>query len=155
MRSAILLLQFRWSDYFTNLMDKANLHIPDWLTMDYVTAQQGFMKHQCNTNGAIQAWNDRCMEYMRPRSGTICGIHSMDLPALLIVALITYVVFGGIKESRSASNMMVILKLAVIFLIIVLGAFYINPDNWSSIYAKRFCRNHERSFRCILRLYRI
>ena len=22
-----------WSDYFTNLMDKANLHIADWLTM--------------------------------------------------------------------------------------------------------------------------
>jgi amino acid transporter len=31
-----------WSDYFTNLMDKAGLHIPDWLTMDYVTAHSGF-----------------------------------------------------------------------------------------------------------------
>src|SRR6478609_8710974 len=31
-----------WSDYFTNLMDKAHLHIPDWLTMDYVTAHSGF-----------------------------------------------------------------------------------------------------------------
>jgi amino acid transporter len=47
------------------------------------------------------------------------------------VALITYVVFIGIKESRSASNLMVILKLAVIFFVIVLGAFYINPENWS------------------------
>src|SRR5687768_2607370 len=55
----------------------------------------------------------------------------MDLPALLIVALITYVVFVGIRESRAASNIMVMIKLAVIFLIIVLGAFYINPDNWS------------------------
>lgn len=45
--------------------------------------------------------------------------------------LITYIVFRGIKESRSATNLMVILKLAVIFLVIVLGAYYINPDNWS------------------------
>jgi amino acid transporter len=55
----------------------------------------------------------------------------MDLPALLIVALITYIVFIGIKESRSASNIMVIIKLAVIFLIIVLGGYYVNPQNWS------------------------
>ena len=31
-----------WSDYFTNLMDKAGLHISNWLTMDYVTAHSGF-----------------------------------------------------------------------------------------------------------------
>ena len=55
----------------------------------------------------------------------------MDVPALLIVALITYIVFRGIKESRSASNLMVIIKLAVIFLVIVLGAYYVNPANWS------------------------
>ncbi|MGZ3851713.1 MAG: amino acid permease, partial [Flavisolibacter sp.] len=30
-----------WSDYFTNLMDKAGLHIPEWLTMDYLTAKRG------------------------------------------------------------------------------------------------------------------
>jgi amino acid transporter len=55
----------------------------------------------------------------------------MDVPAFLIVALITYVVFRGIKESRSASNLMVIIKLAVIFLVIVLGAYYVNPQNWT------------------------
>src|SRR4029079_6896733 len=49
----------------------------------------------------------------------------------LIVALITYIIFIGIKESRSASNIMVIIKLAVIFLVIVLGAYYVNPENWS------------------------
>src|SRR3569833_104992 len=31
-----------WSDYFTNLMNKAGLHIPEWLTMDYLTAKRGF-----------------------------------------------------------------------------------------------------------------
>jgi amino acid transporter len=102
-----------WSDYFTNLMTKAGLHIPDWLTMDYVSAK----------GQQAAAWAD---------APQIFGFRIiMDLPALLIVALITYIVFRGIKESRSASNLMVIIKLAVIFFVIVLGAYYVNTDNWS------------------------
>jgi amino acid transporter len=54
-----------------------------------------------------------------------------DIPALFIVALITYIVFIGIKESRTANNIMVSLKLLVIFGVIVTGSFYVNPDNWS------------------------
>jgi amino acid transporter len=106
-----------WSDYFTRLMQSAGMHIPDWLTMDYISAKAGA------TAEAIAAWAN---------APQLFGLRMiMDLPALLIVALITYVVFIGIKESRSASNLMVILKLAVIFFVIVLGAFYINPENWS------------------------
>ena len=106
-----------WSDYFTNLMSKAGLHFPDWMTMDYMTAKRGA------SEAAISAWSD---------APNLFGLHIvMDIPALMIVALITYIVFRGIKESRSASNLMVMLKLAVIFFVIVLGAFYINPDNWS------------------------
>ncbi len=102
-----------WSDYFTTMMANAGLHIPDWMTMDYLTAKA--------EQGA--AWIN---------APQIAGFRIiLDIPALMIVALITYIVFRGIKESRSASNLMVIIKLAVIFFVIVLGAFYINPDNWS------------------------
>ncbi len=125
-----------WSDYFTNLLEKAHLHIPDWLTMDNATAHMGFEKvTQALKQGAqltslnpvdvsgYNAW------LQAPQMG---GIHLiMDLPALLIVALITYIVFVGIKESRTASNLMVGIKLTVIFLVIVVGAYYVNPDNWS------------------------
>ncbi len=106
-----------WSDYFTNLMGKAGMHIPDWMTMDYMTAKAGA------TDAAVSAWNN---------APQLSGFRLiMDIPALLIVALITYIVFRGIKESRSASNLMVIIKLAVIFFVIVLGAYYVNPSNWS------------------------
>jgi basic amino acid/polyamine antiporter, APA family len=106
-----------WSDYFTRLLHSSGLHIPDWLTMDYMTAKAG------QSAEAISAWTN---------APQLFGFRTiMDLPALLIVALITYVVFIGIKESRSISNLMVILKLVVIFFVIVLGAFYINPTNWS------------------------
>lgn len=106
-----------WSDYFSNLMNKAGMHIPDWMTMDYMTAKAGA------SDAAVSAWAD---------APQIAGFRLiMDVPALLIVALITYIVFRGIKESRSASNLMVIIKLVVIFFVIVLGAYYINPSNWS------------------------
>jgi amino acid transporter len=109
-----------WSDYFTNLMNKANLHIPDWLTMDYLTAKRG----------AVDALSAQASAWAN--APQLFGFRLiMDLPALLIVILITYIVFRGIKESRSASNLMVIIKLVVIFLVIVLGAYYVNPENWS------------------------
>jgi amino acid transporter len=109
-----------WSDYFTNLMSKAGMHIPDWLTMDYMTAKHGFA---ASTADQVSAWTN---------APQIFGFRIiMDLPALLIVALITYIVFRGIKESRSAANLMVIIKLCVIFFVIVLGAYYVNPGNWS------------------------
>ncbi len=105
-----------WSDYFTNLMSKAGMHIPDWMTMDYMTAKVG------DTAEKAAAWANA------PQIGGLRII--MDIPALFIVVLITYVVFVGIKESRTASNLMVMLKLAVIFFVIVLGSAYIHPENW-------------------------
>ncbi len=125
-----------WSDYFTNLMNKAGMHIPDWLTMDYVTARNAFRTvsetlHQgasvqsldAATQVGYQAWN------LAPRLFGMPVI--MDIPALMIVGIITYVVFVGIRESRAMSNIMVGIKLAVIFLVIVVGACYVNPENWS------------------------
>lgn len=106
-----------WSDYFTRLLHSAGMHIPDWMTMDYMTAKAGA------TAEAVSAWTN---------APNLFGLKIvMDIPALLIVALITYIVFVGIKESRSASNVMVIIKLAVIFFVIVLGSVYVNPGNWT------------------------
>lgn len=125
-----------WSDYFTGLLDKAGLHIPPWLTMDYTTAHAGFNEASSFiTNGQVLQSLDPLIIYRHDawaQAPQILGLHLiMDLPALLIVALITRIVFIGIQESRTASNIMVIIKLMVIFLVIVLGAYYVNPVNWS------------------------
>jgi amino acid transporter len=55
----------------------------------------------------------------------------LDLPALGIVFLITALVYVGIRESKTASNIMVGLKLAVILLVIIVGALYVKTENWS------------------------
>jgi amino acid transporter len=90
--------------------------------MDYLSAKRGFAE---GITAQAAAWTNA------PQIGGLRII--MDLPALMIVSLITYIIFIGIKESRSASNIMVILKLAVIFFVIVLGAYYVNPGNWSPL----------------------
>ncbi len=123
-----------WSDYFTRLMDGFNCHIPDWLSMDYSSAHTGF-----NDAAALAATPGSIIDEVLSskqaawiNAPQIFGIKViLDLPALLIVALITFIVFRGIKESRNTSNFLVGLKLTVVFLVIVLGGFYVNPDNWS------------------------
>jgi amino acid transporter len=54
-----------------------------------------------------------------------------DLPAVVINILITYLVYRGTKESKNFSNAMVYIKLAIIVLVIIVGAFYIDIDNWT------------------------
>ncbi len=125
-----------WSDYFTNLMDKAGMHVANWLSMDYVTAHAGFneVTGLLAKGNALQSIDPSLVSQYDAwtQAPTLGGLHLiMDLPAFCIVALITAVVFVGIKESRAMSNIMVIIKLAVIFLIIVLGAYYAHPQNWS------------------------
>jgi len=55
----------------------------------------------------------------------------VNLPAILIVTLVTVVLVKGIQESASFNATMVFLKVTVVFFVILVGAFYINPGNWS------------------------
>jgi basic amino acid/polyamine antiporter, APA family len=54
----------------------------------------------------------------------------IDLPALLITALLSAVLVIGIRMSATFNASMVVVKLAVVFLIIAVGVFYIDPQNW-------------------------
>jgi APA family basic amino acid/polyamine antiporter len=54
-----------------------------------------------------------------------------DLPAVLIAGLVTWVLVIGIKESASFNTAMVVVKVAIVLLVIGVGIFYINPDNWT------------------------
>ena len=55
----------------------------------------------------------------------------INLPALLIVLVITYVLIIGISESARLNSIIVGIKLSVIAAVIVIGAFYVEPKNWS------------------------
>lgn len=116
---------FSWSDYFTSFLSKIGLHVPHWLCTSYAEAKAAV------ANGGnpddIDAWNNA------PLLGNLRII--LDLPALVINLLITYLVYRGIKESRNFSNVMVILKMAVVALVILVGGYFVFSNgltvNWT------------------------
>ncbi|TRW24245.1 amino acid permease [Flavobacterium zepuense] len=124
-----------WSDYFTGLLDSGGIHLPQWVQMDYLTASNGFTEATAlmqggktfeNLDGGLQAaytaWTT---------SPTLGAFHFVaDLPALLIIIIITALVYRGMKESRNASNLMVVVKLCIILLVIAVGVFYVDTANW-------------------------
>ena len=55
----------------------------------------------------------------------------LDLPAVLIAIAVTWVLVIGIRESARFNTAMVVLKVAVVLFVIVVGAFHVNPDNWT------------------------
>ncbi|MCE9596024.1 MAG: amino acid permease [Planctomycetes bacterium] len=57
----------------------------------------------------------------------------INLPALLIVIVLTFVLVKGIQESARFNAVMVFVKVAVVLFVIIVGAFYINPDNWTPL----------------------
>lgn len=125
-----------WSDYFTEFIRGFGWHIPEYLTLDYFSALNA---HKSFTTALLSGSDVSLLpESIRqaneawinaPAIGNIRLI--ADIPALLIVAVITWVVFIGIRESRNVNNIMVAVKLMVIFGVIVAGSFYVHPDNWS------------------------
>lgn len=133
-----------WSQYFVRVLGGFGIHIPSWLTMDYFTAHANYdnavtaLSKAGSTLGNIDenlrnsynAWMNA------PHIGDLRII--MNIPALLIVIAITYIVYIGIRESRTANNIMVIIKLAIILFVIIAGAFYVNPGNWSNFMPNGF-----------------
>lgn len=114
-------IAFSWSGYFTNLLESFHIHLPEWLTINYKSAHAAAI---ANTAGeGLTAWKNA------PMLGNLKVI--FDLPAVLINVLITYLVYRGTKESRNFSNAMVVVKLLIIVLVIIVGFFYIDIENWT------------------------
>jgi APA family basic amino acid/polyamine antiporter len=54
----------------------------------------------------------------------------VDLPAVLVIAIITYILYYGMKESARVNNIIVGVKIAIILVFIVLGVGHINTANY-------------------------
>ncbi len=107
---------YSWSGYFTSFLDRVGIHLPLYLSTSYMEAKHAIEAASTNEK-LIGAWNTA------PMFGSLRMI--LDLPAIIINLFITYLVYVGVKESRNFSNVMVILKLAVVFLIIIVGGYMV------------------------------
>jgi amino acid transporter len=128
-----IVVAISWSDYFTGLLSGLGINIPTYFSMDYLSASNGHQEAikmleanqtlSATLQEAFNAWTQA------PEIGGFKII--LDLPALAIVVAITWLIFRGVKETKNASNIMVGLKIIVVLMVIVVGAFYVNPENWS------------------------
>ncbi len=125
-----------WSDYFSGMMTGFGLHIPEFLTTDYLTASRGF--HEASSilangtgfNSLSSVLKESYLAWQH--APHLFGLHLIaDIPAFTIVVLITILVYVGIYETKVAGNLMVVLKLILLFFVILLGSFYVKPENWS------------------------
>jgi basic amino acid/polyamine antiporter, APA family len=94
-----------WSHYFQDFIGIFGLSIPHALTLapfDYDTTLGHFV-----TTGTV-----------------------IDLPAIIIAAIVTLILVKGIRESATVNATVVGIKLVIVLFVIVVGAFYINPENW-------------------------
>ena len=124
-----------WSDYFQSLLRGFQVIWPLWLGLDYRSAlQAAHILADAKTRHLdlatldptvlrnAQAWSD---------APHLAGIPIVfNLPAIVIVALITWLLVVGIRESSRFNTAMVLLKLCVVGLFVFAGAFYVKPENW-------------------------
>lgn len=94
-----------WSHYFQDFIGIFGLHLP-------------------------KAWTLAPFDY-DPKLGHFVATGTVfDVPALVITFVITAILVKGIRESASFNAAMVGFKLLIVFFVIVVGAFYVNPENW-------------------------
>lgn len=125
-----------WSKYFVDLLEGLQVHVPEFLTMDLLSAKRAYLEAtNLLANGSRLedlSVNLREGYIAYAEAPVILGFHFVaNIPALLITVAITYLVYIGIKESKNMNNVLVVLKLLVIGIVVGVGAFYVKVENWS------------------------
>lgn len=128
-----IVVAISWSGYFNNLLQGLGVHLPGWLLTDPFTASDNFNAANeairigsavtPQVQSAIDTWNNA------PLLGSMRLM--INLPAFIIVILITMLAYIGIRESKKSTNFMVMFKVAVIIFVIILGFFYVDTNNWT------------------------
>jgi len=150
-----------WAGYFKELLRGFGVTIPAWLVTDYRSALHGdtiYNAAQLLMSGssidhiatfksaaayiAEQVAGGSTLEKIaagfRNAHDAIAGSPKIfglpvvfNLPAVCIVALVTTVLYRGIRESARFNTIMVILKLMVLAFFVLVGCFYVKPENWT------------------------
>ncbi len=119
-----IVVAISWSSYFNNLLRGVGIHLPLWMITDGGTAH--VLYETALADG-------KPLENMAWTTAPVIGDWHVifNLPAFVIVVLVTALVYIGIKESKKWANAMVVFKLAILFVVIIAGCFYVQPENWN------------------------
>jgi APA family basic amino acid/polyamine antiporter len=118
-----------WGDYFTTLLRGVGIDLPAFLTTGYRTAL-------LSANPDVHALLDTA-----PR---LAGIPLLvNLPAFGIVMLITWLLLRGARESSTANNVMVVIKLVALALFVGVGLMSIDPAHYEPFAPNGFTGVHQ------------
>src|SRR5688500_8140225 len=125
-----------WSGYFQELLRGFDLALPEWMATDYITA----FRDSRILEQALAAGTDTATlpaHVLQAASAVENAPHLfgfpiiLNLPAVAIVAAITWILVRGIRESAWMNAGMVVLKLGILAFFVIAGAFYVRPENWT------------------------
>src|SRR3989454_94700 len=102
-----------WAGYFDSLLRGLGVQMPRWLVTDLWTAVR-----------------DPAFVAAAPHLGPVPVI--FNLPALVIVAVITWLLVIGTKESARVNTVMVAIKVGIIGLFLIVGLKYVRPEQWTT-----------------------
>jgi basic amino acid/polyamine antiporter, APA family len=102
---AVATVSVGWSGYLVSLLDQIGLHLPTALSS--APFGKGVGDLDVITTGAL-----------------------INLPAVFIVGVLTYICYVGIRQSSVFNTVIVAIKVTVVLLFIFFGIAYISPDNW-------------------------
>jgi APA family basic amino acid/polyamine antiporter len=105
-----------WSGYATAFLKDLGIVIPAAFT-------SAPYDHKVSVDAGFNVW--RLFTEGWVSTGAV-----LNIPAMVVVAVITILLVIGIKESAAFNNVIVAIKLAVIFLFIGIGVAYMNRHNW-------------------------
>jgi APA family basic amino acid/polyamine antiporter len=118
-----------WGDYFTTLLRGMGMQLPSYLTTGYRTA-------------LLSA--DPAVHGLLASAPQIAGMPILvNVPAFGIVMLVTWLLLRGARESSTANNIMVVIKLLALGLFIVVGLRNIHPDNYRPFAPNGFTGIHQ------------
>jgi len=130
-----IVVAISWSGYFVNLLEGFHIHLPGWLSTNYEQAQAGYDEALAHlaAGGSTSGFSKLArIGYDAMTNAPMIGGTRviLNIPAFVIVVLITLLVYRGIKESKKSTNAMVMFKILIILFVIVLGFFYVDTTNW-------------------------
>lgn len=118
-----------WAAYLHQFLEGLGVHLPAWLAVDYRSALQA--GDLAATGAPVPPSATLALEAFRTHP-VVAGIPVVfNFVAVLIVGAVTWLLVIGVRESARANNFMVLLKVGILVFFIVVGAWYVKPENWS------------------------
>ena len=118
-----------WGDYFTTLLRNFGLALPVWMTTGYRTA---LLSSDPQLHGLLAS------------APHVAGVPILiHVPAFSIVMFITWLLLRGARESATANNIMVVIKLMALALFVAVGATHLHPQNYTPFAPNGFRGVHQ------------